>query len=129
MASSFLKFGDNIVLYCVDAGPRILPGDPNQSDHRPTGVYQGFVSGLGFTDDGVYVQLERKEYTPSASPIEGIDTMANVRNFSNFVFQITPKLSSEAHDDYEKNLKYYKELLRNASFMRKENEKYKTMKR
>jgi len=119
--NSFLKYGDIIALYCVDGGNHAMQ-EPDKSDEG-RGNRHGFLGGLGFTDDGIYMQMQVK------MPGEGLDNHETPRNYRRFLFELTPKLNCEAHDDYEKSLKYYKELLRNIGFMRREPEKYRTMKR
>lgn len=112
--NTFLKYGDIVAFYCLDS--QASTAAPNLSRH-------GFLCGLGFTDDGVYVQLESGEFS------NGIESVETPRHFRRYLFQLTPRLGFEAHDDYQKNLGYYKELIRNSGFARREFEKYRSMKK
>ena len=65
----------------------------------------GSLSALGFTDPNIYVQT-----LPVSILDETAKGVLNVRNYSNLVFQIWPKLNFEANKEYQKLKKNQKML-------------------
>lgn len=126
--STFLRFGDLIMLHCIENNP--VPQEGDKVNLNMVGDYHGFLSGIGFADEGVYVQLEKRDNLRSIhQPSDLIDKLPNSRTSRHFIFQITPKLSYESHEDYQKTLMHYRELLQNSLFAKREIEKYKSIKK
>ena len=122
--NSFLKYGDVISLYCVDGGGgKLGGGGDNDRSEEARGNRHGFLGGMGFTDDGIYMQMQVKMVD------DGLDKISTPRNFRRFLMELTPKLGCEAHDDYERTLKYYRELIRNSSFQKKGPDRFNTMRK
>jgi hypothetical protein len=126
--SAFLRFGDQIMLHCIESNPP--PQDGDKANMSIVGDFQGFLTGVGFTDEGVYVQLEKRENLRTIhQPADLIDMLPNKRTSRHYIFQITPKLSYESHEDYRKTLMHYRELLQNSLFAKREFEKYRSIKK
>lgn len=126
--STFLRFGDQIMLHCIENNPP--PQEGEKVNLNIIGDFQGFLSGLGFSDEGVYVQLERKDNLRTIhQPADLIDKLPNSRSTRHYIFQITPKLSYESHEDYQKTVMHYRELLQNSLFAKREIEKYRSIKK
>jgi hypothetical protein len=125
---TFLRFGDSVMLHCIENNQTMFDGESLDTKQNSQG-YQGFLTGLGFTDEGVYVQLERQDNLRMIhQPSEIIDKIPTSRNSRHYMFQLTPRLNYEAHEDLEKNMRYYKELRMNNFFAKKDFEKYRKMK-
>jgi hypothetical protein len=126
--STFLRFGDQIMLHCIENNPP--PQDGDKVNPNIIGDFQGFLSGIGFADEGVYVQLERKDNLRTIQqPSDLIEKLPNARTSRHYIFQVTPKLSFESHEDYQKTLMHYRELLQNSLFAKREIEKYRSIKK
>lgn len=125
---TFLRFGDSIMLHCIENSPNRLDGDSVDTKQNTMG-YQGFLAGLGFTDEGIYVQLEKQDNLRMIhQPSEIIDNKPTNRNTRQFLFHLTPRLNYEAHEDLEKTMRYYKELRLNKFFAKRDVDKYRKMK-
>lgn len=127
---TFLKFGDYIMLHCIENSPLTAYDTESMDPKTMQGGFHGFLAGLGFTDEGLYVQLEKHDNLRMIhQPSEIIDKIPILRSSREFIFQITPRLNYESHEDLEKNLRYYKELRHNNLFLQKDPSKYLNLKK
>lgn len=122
--NSVVKFGDLICLYSHEVKGKQMDGERIFEINNFAGenIAHGFLAGMGFTDDGIYIH-ELKDSD------ETLETLSTSRNFRQLIFQITPKLHSEAHDDCKKVMGYYKELIRNTKLNRLDHKKFTLMKK
>ena len=64
----------------------------------------GVLSSIGFTDTRVFLQTLPFNLT-DPQMMENPDTVALIRNYREFIFQIWPKLNYEAHKEHQRHLK------------------------
>lgn len=91
--SNFLKYGDLVIFYYAAKHDMIN----KVSQHTDGSSNQGLLTALGYIDSGLYFQ-EKPGFGNSDDP----DTLGdgNFPAFKEAVFKITPRLSSDAHNDY-----------------------------
>jgi len=73
------------------------------------------LSGLGYTDSNIYIQTLIPSLFEDSPEAKKSKAHLTIKNYSNLIFQIWPKLNFEANKEYQKLLKSHKVLQQMAA--------------